>query len=333
MKRLLFILGFMLFSMSFVLGSDITDVKGELSGVFNDGTKKIVNTMKPHMGFYTAAGNVSPADDLIFPGFSIGLGLGVDMSSTFFDVLKDPTILNSGNASLNASYFDAISKGIGLLPYPYDEITAKIGLPVIPVDIGLRLGYLPTMDLAFLAGMPSGSSLKVGMLHIGGEARYKLLDLLVGLIKVDARLAVDYDQGSVEASQAMSQPTYYNGNIVGTNNFNYGMKFAWSGVSIDPKVVAGINIPLVGSVYGGLGFNINLGNVNATMSADGTITSAVLTGPTSLGSLSVNNKADYDAFDVKVLVGGKIFFVNLALEYGFLSKDLAVTFFPVLLTF
>lgn len=331
MRRLGIAAVILAFVANWALATPYDDATNEIAGVFLDGTKQINKTMIPHMAFYGASGNIVPITEHPFPGFNIGIGIGLNLDSALLDIINHPELLNSGNSSSNSAAFDTISQYLGKIVLPYDMVYAKLDIPFLDLDGGIRFGYLPTFDFAPLIGMPSGSTLKVDLLHFGGEARWKFFELPGGLIKLDARVAVDYDQGKISAGQKMSQPVYVSGSIAGTNDYNYTLDYSWSGWSIAPKVFAAVSLFSMLEVYGGLGLDFNMGQGIAGMSAVGNVNMTV--GGSQSINVAVQNTAAYNPMDIRATLGVKIFFANIAAEYGFVSKNIAITVVPFSISF
>jgi len=321
----------LLLASNWLLATLYDDATNELSDVFTKGTRQVNTVMIPHMGFYGASGNIVPITEHPFPGFNVGIGIGLSFDATLLDLLNHPELLNSGSSSSNAAAFDTISQYLGKVILPFDMVYAKLDIPFLDLDGGVRFGYLPTFDFASLVGMPSGSALKVDLLHFGGEARWKFFELPGGFLKLDARLSVDYDQGSMTADQKMSQSIYASGVVVGTNDFTYTLKYSWSGWSIAPKVFADISLFSILDVYAGLGLDWNFGQGTANMSAGGYVNMTV--GGSTPINLAVQNLANYNPIDIRAVVGVKVFFVNVAAEYGFMSKNFAITLVPLSIGF
>jgi hypothetical protein len=307
-----------------------------LTSVGNDVNTQIAGEMAKHVGFYTGSGNVFPANASSFLGLKAGVGVGVNMTPAFFSVLQgaaSPMI--SGSSSKMASLFQTSADTVAAMPLLYDMVYLKIGLPVLPMDVGVRLGMIPTMSW-----VTSYGAVSIGTFHFGLEGRYNLFELPAGLVKVDARLSFDYDSGSLGIDNSATVPALITNNVnIGSYKIGNTYKFGWGGVSIGPKVVAGINIPIIGSFFGGLGMNLNFGSTTSTSGTKFTFTpnSTFSALPYSLttktASKSFEGKADYSVFDFRLLAGAQIFFVSANLEYGLSNGDLAITIIPLALSF
>lgn len=297
----------------------------EMKDVMGTVTTSISTEMAKHMGFYTGDGNVTPVNTSGFLGLKIGLGLGVNTTPLLWKIAMNPTnsdvLLNTANK--NASAFDAVAQAFGALPLPYDFLYVKIGIPVLPLDVGVRLGFIPAMPF----DLGNGSSMGIGQFHFGLEGRYLLWEMPGGLIKVDARLSYDFDGGSISITNKQTQDAYVSGTNVGTSTLTTGFDYLWSGSSIGAKVMAGLNIPVVGGLFCGLGMNMNLGGVTTKIGETGTVSSL------DIGSFSVSNVQPYSAFDMRLIGGFNLFVVSLAVEYNLFNGDLAINFIPFQMAF
>ena len=122
--------------------------------------------------------------------------------------------------------------------------------------------------------------------------------ILCSLLKVDARLSLDYDSGTIKYSYTGTDAAYTNGdnvNTVGNNNYTVNFTYQWGGVSIGTKVMGGLNIPILGSLYGGLGLNMNLGSVTTSLGMNDSFYTAASTGlpqtPIPLASLNGSSRS------------------------------------------
>lgn len=325
MKRVVLVLflitGFAITSFAALPGDYIT----EMNSVMGDVTTSVSTEMAKHMGFYTGDGNVTPVNTSGFLGLKIGLGAGINTTPMLWKIAMDSTnadaLINSANA--NASAFDSVAKIFGALPLPYDFIYVKIGMPVIPLDVGIRLGFIPSMAIP----IDASTSMGIGQFHFGIEGRYLLWELPGGWIKVDGRVSYDFDGGSISLTNKQTQNAYTNGVIAGTSTLTTGFDYLWSGSSIGAKVMAGLNIPVVGSLFCGLGLNMNVGIVTTQIGETGTVSSF------DIGTLSVSNIKPYNPFDMRLIGGFNLFVVSLAVEYNLFNGDLAINFIPFQMAF
>ncbi len=324
MKRILLAVG-LLTGLTAASFADFNELTNDIRSIMRSTVSNISTEMAKNLGFYSGAGNVTPANVSGFPGIKFGLGAGLNVTGTlwraFFD--KNYTGILSGSASSNAIRFDDFAKIFALFPFPYDLAYFKIGIPLMPMDVGVRLGFIP--PLALDGG--SGTTLTVGEFHFGLEARYNLLELPGGILKLDVRLSYDYESGNFGIVNRTPYTAYTNGVEAGTISAATKLDFGWQGSSIGTKLMAGVNIPFVGSVFAGLGLNLNVGEVTTTMRVnEGTYNNIDL-------DLMETIRVGYNPLDVRLVGGFNVFFVSLAAEYGLLNNNIAVTFIPFQMAF
>jgi len=295
MKRILTLI--LLFAFSPLMAGVVDEMSESYLG---DVAQKICDSMKGHMAFYTGTGNVYQANTSGFPGIKLGMGIGISAPFSGFDNISKLF------GALSSPDFTTVTNALSLAPMPYDMVFAKIGIPALPMDVGLRLGYIPAMNF--------GSYGFKGEFHFGVEARYILFELPAGIIKVDGRLSYDVDNGGLKMNSSGTESG---------GTYDIGFDYNWAGSSLGAKIVGGVNIPLIGGVYAGVGANLNFGKV--TTKIDAKINSSPVA--------SAEKSANYDLFDLKLIAGGYFAFVSLAAEFGLLSGDMSITFFPFFLTF
>jgi len=314
-----------------LFGNQFDDMTNDLTGVLNDGSTSIARSLAKNAGYYTGSGNVTPANASGFLGLKVGVGGSVLVPAYLWPVLfsQDLSSLVGDLSSPNASAVKTLSGVVGLVPLMSDMVYAKIGLPVLPMDVGLRLGFLPTLSFG-----DSVNYVQVGFFHVGAEARYKLtgINLVFAKSQVEIRGSYDYNSGVIGASQKVSSPAYAGSTVIGTNELTISMDNRWSGSSVGLKVVGGLSV-LMFDLYAGLGANVNFGDVNTTLKSK----VAFIDTTGSLGNQSVDLKgsatAGYDLFDLRVLAGVHIVFADLAVEWNPLNNALAITVVPVSLSF
>ncbi len=309
---------------------------GLYAGQFDDYTNQLVQSlnnilasavspvsveMARHMGYYTGSGNVTPVNTSGDFGIKFGLDAGVNTSDILYRIGKGDNIFSNTNSSPMTNYVNAVGQDISIVPFPYDDAYFKLGIPTLPMDVGIRLGFIPSFS--FSTG--TGSTISFYEFRAGVEGRY-LLWSFFDMIKIDARLSVDYDTGNVSYSYSGSGAAYDNsGNLIGTNSYNAAFAFNWGGVSIGTKVMAGLNVPFIGGPFVGLGLNLNLGGVKTSLTMNDTFTANGGLGQSSLPALSAASPVGYNLLDLRLIAGVHLFFLNGALEYGLLNNDLAWT--------
>lgn len=327
MKRLVLVLsllaGISVMGFSDAISDQFTN---DMTGIFRSVTSNISTEMSKHMGFYTGDGNIYPVNTSGFLGIKFGIGVGVNTTPVLWKIVSDPKSVTNlvNSSSSNAGPVSAISSAFSVIPLPYDNIYFKIGLPVIPMDVGVRIGFIPGMGFPDVGG---GNAIGIGQFHFGIEARYVLWELPGGFVKVDARLSYDNDSGSIGYTNTQTTSIYSNNIVVGSGSIKNALTYNWSGSSIGAKVMAGLNIPVVGSIYGGVGLNMNLGAVTTTFGASGSISGVTIP------AFSVSNAQPYSAFDMRLIGGFNLLFITAAVEYNIFSQDLAINLIPFSMAF
>lgn len=321
------------FAVPFYAAADFATMTNDLMKVATTVAAAINNGTAPNMGYYTGSGNIFPVNTSGFLGLKLGVGLGVNIPASLIEVAQDPNNLSKyfkpESSNPMAAAFDSMGKAVALVPFPYDMAYLKVGLPILPMDVGIRVGVVPTMG--FPVGV--GQTANVGALHLGAEGRYSIIEVLAGLIKVDGRLSVDYSSGTIGYTYQSVDAAYADGStLIGTNTTTFTMSHSWSGVSIGAKGVAGLNIPFIGGIYGGLGLNLNFGSVTTAIGTKLDFAPSIAI-PSGSADFNAQRSKDYNPLDIRLMVGAQIFFVNAAVEYGVLNRNLAVTLIPIALVF
>ncbi|MCX7820051.1 MAG: hypothetical protein N2258_00050 [Brevinematales bacterium] len=323
MRKILF--GFsLLMCVGFLYSADFDTMTNEMSGVLRDTAKKISGEMKKHMGFFTGSGNITPVNTSGFPGLKFGLGGGVMLNSVLFQVMANPNYLDASD-NKNEGELANLSKVMSTFPIPYNEVYGKIGIPLLPLDVGLRLGYMPRIEMG-------GADAKVGadQFHFGVEGRYLIFKDPTGILKLDTRLSVDFDYGNVLLSGSTTQAAYANDIVIGTNKMTATMSYSWGGSSIGLKLLGAADFFVV-SVFAGLGLNLNVGEVNTKLGVKNEFIPTL--GPTIGYELTGESKMGYDIFDLRLLIGTHLLFIDIGYEYGILSGDMAFTIIPIAIAF
>ncbi len=313
-----------------VHADSFTDLTNEISEtVFGPLSKAVSRQLADHMGFYAGSGNMTAVNASPFVGLKFGAGIGLALSyisrKGIFE--KDFGDLTNGVSGSNINSVTNLAKALSLIPLPYDVFYLKMGLPGIPLDLGLRFGYYPQVS----RDATNGTSLDFKAGYVGLEARYLAKEFFGGLIKIDTRLSADYNSGLLGMAYRYRDSAYVTNMIVGTNDAETGFTIDWAGLTLGGKVMAGINFSWIGGVFAGLGVDLNLGRVSTDTYIKGTFTD--LTGTDY--ALVLGRKVDefYRPLEVRILFGIQLLFASASFEYGIVSRDLAFNVFPIALAF
>jgi hypothetical protein len=142
----------------------------------------------------TAGNNWSDAWIGSFPHFGVGITTGyafiaAEQAEALFESLGED--------------FPSQLKGIGI-PLPTVVGTLKVGIPFLPMDIGIKGGYLPTTSLKQLIGETSS----VNYTNIGIQLRYALVKQTVVLPNVSVGVAYDYQQAKLSMDSGLGATSY-----------------------------------------------------------------------------------------------------------------------------
>ena len=253
MKKLLLILLIMTAAMGFVTAQTYSEVEDSFQAFSDDmaGALPYASTLGlnwsnaylgnfPHFGVGVTTGFVSlPADSFK----SVAKTLSVDLPQELFDL------------------------GIGV-PLPAYTVDARLAMPILPVDVGVKVGYL---DPAWSEGLTGGAA-GVDYLLLGGDVRYGLVK--EGILKPAVSVGVGYNymKGGLYMDGAVpGQTIALGGNYNGVTDIvisDGDMFYEWNASVIDVKVQASKKIliltPSVGAGYS-YGFSSAGGGLDATI--------------------------------------------------------------------
>jgi len=188
-----------------------------------------------------------------FPKF----GVGIQTGATFVDQAATDKLFTA----LNVTEPDAF-KNYGM-PIPAAAATFKIGLPFIPLDIGLKAGYLPASAAESLKGL---YGVAVQYKNVGISLRYAVLKESVLLPAVSVGVAANYLEGSLGttlgASQTFTMPT--SGNYVTYSSPT--LDVGWVSKNIDVSAQVSKQILFI-TPYAGAGISFGSSTVTGTMNA------------------------------------------------------------------
>ncbi|NNM67254.1 MAG: hypothetical protein HKM06_04480 [Spirochaetales bacterium] len=214
------------------------------------------------------------------PHFGLGLSTGFTTIPT--DALQ-PLFNAMGNA------LPSYATALGGVPLPMYTVNARIGGFLLPFDVGLKLGYMPTMTV---------SNLGLNYLMAGGDIRYALLQdgITPGL---SLGFGVNYIQANL--SYAFSSPSFTvsGTSYTGTGNSvlqiaNPTASLGLQSLSYELKAEVSKNLLIV-TPYAGAAVSLSSINVNAAF--NGTLedsSGAVLT-PTEINQLSALSGVNFSS--------------------------------------
>ena len=162
------------------------------------------------------------------PHFGIGGSFGI-------------TTMNLSGINTLMDYFGySMPFNIGKLILPAYAAEARIGGLLLPFDVGVKFGYLPPVGLW-------GQNLDMDYLLVGGDIRYKLLDLK--LIKLSVGVGVNYLRGGIGGKVGSDQQIDYGSGSITLEKPE--VKLKWDTVSVDFKTQVSFSLLLL-TPYAGI---------------------------------------------------------------------------------
>jgi len=130
-----------------------------------------------------------------FPHFGAGLAAGAAFASA--DSAK--ALFSAMGGSL-PSALDSLG-----IPIPAAVVTAKIGIPFLPIDIGVKGGYIPP---SVGQAINASSGMSVDYTNIGIQVRYAVLKQNVVLPNISIGLSYNYQKGSITAPSGIGSQQF-----------------------------------------------------------------------------------------------------------------------------
>jgi len=191
-----------------------------------------------------------------FPHFGVGLAAG----ATFVDSTTTAALFSAIGQEMPAQL-----SSVGL-PVPAAAATFKIGLPFIPLDIGLKAGLIPESVGSSLTSLGVTADYK----NVGLSLRYALLKEKLLVPAVSLGLSANYLQGSIKKAISGGQTMSFND---GSNNWVATMSdptldLWWETKSLDLTAQVSKKIVFF-TPYAGAGFTV--GNSTVKGGLDSTI--------------------------------------------------------------
>ena len=186
-------------------------------------------------------------------------GVGVSVGATTMGV--------SSIKNLVKSFGQEFPLDFGFMPFPGYTVEGRIGGFVLPFDIGLKFGIIPSMPL---------STITLDYLQVGGDLRYAVLDGMANLAlpNVSLGFGVSYLSGAVGGIKVATGQQIVNipfGNErIGLSDADVGLN--WNTTALDLKAQISKTFAIV-TPYLGLGGSYAFSNagysVNATITRNG----------------------------------------------------------------
>jgi hypothetical protein len=193
-----------------------------------------------------------------FPHFGVGLAVGAafaspESASTLFDAM---------GATLPAEL-----ESLGV-PIPAAGATLKIGLPFLPMDIGLKAGYIPPSVGDKLL---SATGVAAEYTNAGIQLRYAVIKQNILLPNISIGASYNYQKGSVKASTGIGSQSFTVTTDEGTDATtvsvsNPDLALAWVSNTFDFTIQASKRILFL-IPYVGAGYTIGTSSVDGGVSA------------------------------------------------------------------
>ncbi len=260
----------------------------------------------------------------MFPRFGVGLTTGaVFIPMKAFEDVYDLT----GDDTLDDM------PGIGI-PMPMYSIDGRIGVPILPMDVGLKVGVLNPRDMM---------DITMSYSMFGGDIRYAVIEGNPLLPELSVGVGYTHMSGSISApidDQTMDISGYASG-AIGNELVvsDTDMLFDWSANVFDFKVQASKKLLLL-NLSAGMGYSYGLtsaggGITNGTVSVDNvTITDAQIDQLEDLTGVSIDDEgvlvnSDVNGGALRLFGGVGLNFplvkVDFGLNYGLATGTMGLT--------
>jgi hypothetical protein len=257
MKKLLLILLILMTALSFATAITYTEMKDDFQAFSDD--------MAGALPFASTLGlNWSNAYLGNFPHFGVGLTTGfVSLPLESFQAVTESMGLDIPS--------EITDLGIGM-PLPAYTVDGRLAIPILPVDVGVKVGYLNPDWIESLSGGVVG----VDYLLLGGDVRYGLVKEGILLPAVSVGVGYNYMKGGIYMKGAVpGEDINISSYGIGITNINItdgDMVYEWNANVIDVKAQVSKNLliftPSVGIGYS-YGFAQAGGGMDATIKIDG----------------------------------------------------------------
>ena len=188
-----------------------------------------------------------------FPHFGVGATLGSTFAtnstaSQIFDLFGSqmPSTLQSTVNSLG-------------LPVPATALSFKIGLPFLPIDIGIKGGYIPP---SVSDSLQSATGIGVSYEDIGLTVRYALLKQDLIMPNVSIGLSYDYQSGEITAPTGIGPQSVNFGSGYSISMTNPDLDMKWTSNTFDLTAQVSKTLLFFITPYLGAGYTIGTASVS-----------------------------------------------------------------------
>jgi hypothetical protein len=211
----------------------------------------------------TIGSNWSDAYVGSFPHFGVGLTAGA--------AFANPTSATALFDAMGASGLPTAMQKLGV-PIPAAVASFKIGLPFLPLDVGIKAGYIPS---SVGANLKNATGASVDYSNIGLQVRYALLKQNLLLPNISVGAAYNFQKGSISAPSGLGSENFtLTTDKPGTTTvFSSApaMALGWTSNTVDFDVQVSklllFLVPYIGAGYT-VGSSKVTGGVSSTLTSD-----------------------------------------------------------------
>ncbi len=191
-----------------------------------------------------------------FPHFGVGATVG----AAFMNADGATSLFSAMGAEL-PSVLDKLG-----VPIPAALATLKIGIPFLPIDVGLKGGYIPP---SVGKELESSTGVSAGYTNVGIQVRYALVKQNILLPNVSIGASYNYQKGSIKAPSGIGSQSFDVTTDQGTRTITASdpqLALGWTSNTVD--FTAQVSKQLLFIVpYAGAGFTVGKSNVTGGVSS------------------------------------------------------------------
>lgn len=188
-----------------------------------------------------------------FPRFGVGAVVG---SAFTGKGSVDPLFSALGQTA--PAYFSQLG-----VPIPAVGLSAKIGLPFLPIDVGVSGGYLP-QELG--DKLRSAANVSLDYKNIAGQVRVALLKENILFPDISLGVGLSYQEGSVSTPIGAGTTTLVNNQSINGHTWNVSatdpdLSLGWKATNVDGTLQISKSL-LILRPYAGLGYTMGSSEVS-----------------------------------------------------------------------
>jgi len=197
------------------------------------------------------------------------LGVGLVTSTAFAPSDAVKTVFDAFGVGLPSPLDKLESLG---MPVPALAASFKIGLPFIPLDVGIKGGYLPG---SLGDSLESATGVSATYTNIGLTARYALVKQNILLPAVSIGASYNYQKGGIVAPMGIPAP---NMSVdIGGTSYNIGLTepklgLDWSSNTFDFTAQVSKTLLFILTPYVGAGYTLGTSKISGGLNSDLTTT-------------------------------------------------------------